>query len=56
MQTKTFRGADGKWRQEISDKDSKFLDATAIKGKADAAKEFELSVKQKIAASKMLPL
>ena len=55
MQTKTFKGADGKWRQEISDKDSKFLDAAAIKGKADAAKEFELSVKQKIAASKTNP-
>ena len=55
MQTKTFKGADGKWRQEISDKDAKFFDAAAIRGKADAAKEFELAIKQKIEDSKAHP-
>ena len=55
MQTKTFRGTDGKWRHERADKESKFFDAAAIKGKADAAKEFELAIKQKIEDSKAHP-
>jgi len=54
-QTRTIQGADGKWRQEISDKNSKFFDAAAIKKKADAAKEFELAIKQKIADSNAYP-
>jgi hypothetical protein len=53
--TKTFKGADGNWRQEISDQSSQFMTEAKLKAKADSMKEQEIANKKAIAQSKLHP-
>ena len=54
-ETKTFRGADGNWRQEISDLGSQFLTAEGLQAKAKAMRAAEEELKQRVAQSKEYP-
>lgn len=53
--TKTFKGADGNWRQEISDQSARFLTEADLKAKAAAMYEQERVNRLAIAQSKLHP-
>jgi hypothetical protein len=53
--TKTFKGADGNWRQEVSDQSARFQTEADMKAKAAGMKEQELANKALIAESKLYP-
>jgi hypothetical protein len=53
--TKTFKGADGNWRQEVSDQSARFQTEADMKAKAAAMKDQELANKEAIAQSKLHP-
>ena len=53
--TKTFKGADGNWRQEVSDQSARFQTEADMKAKAAGMKEQELANKALIAESKLHP-
>ena len=55
QETKTFRGADGNWRQEISDLGSQFLTAEGLQAKAKAMRAGEEELKKRVAQSKEHP-
>jgi hypothetical protein len=53
QQTKTFKGPDGKWRQEISDQPATFLNRADLQAKAQQMYESEQAGKEAIAKSKL---